>query len=203
VWWRALAARSALAALAALATGCERERRIFDMPPHAAAAASVPAASSLLPGPASAPAFGPTGPAAIPGTAASAAVTVPTAARQNAAEHNAYLVAQGKLLYRWFNCAGCHANGGGGMGPALMDAEWRYGSSPAQVAASILQGRPGGMPAFAGRIPQDQVWQLVAYVRSMSGQVRADVAPGRSDALSPGEPELRRDPLQPRPEVPR
>jgi cytochrome c oxidase cbb3-type subunit 3 len=67
------------------------------------------------------------------------------------------------------------------------------------VAASILQGRPNGMPAFAGRIPEDQVWQLVAYVRSMSGQLQTDVAPGRSDSLNPGaEPESRRERLQPR-----
>ena len=39
------------------------------------------------------------------------------------------------------------------------------------------------MPSFGGRIPDDQVWQLVAYVRSMSGQLRKDVAPSRSDEL--------------------
>ena len=112
-------------------------------------------------------------------------------------EGNAYAVAQGKRLFRWFNCNGCHAYGGGGMGPPLMDDEWRYGGEPAQIADTILRGRPNGMPSFAGRIPEDQVWQLVAYVRSMSGQVRADVLPGRGDTLSPGEPEVRRDP-QPR-----
>ena len=30
-------------------------------------------------------------------------------------------------------------------------------------------GPPNGMPAFGGRIPDEQVWQIVAYVRSMSG----------------------------------
>ena len=33
-------------------------------------------------------------------------------------EDNAYHLAQGKTLYAWFNCNGCHANGGGGSGPA-------------------------------------------------------------------------------------
>jgi cytochrome c oxidase cbb3-type subunit 3 len=47
-----------------------------------------------------------------------------------------------------------------------MDAEWRYGGDPAQVFQSIAQGRPNGMPSFGGHIPEDQVWQIVAYVRS-------------------------------------
>jgi cytochrome c oxidase cbb3-type subunit 3 len=37
------------------------------------------------------------------------------------------------------------------------------------VAASILDGRPNGMPPFRDRIPEPQVWQLVAYLRSLSG----------------------------------
>ena len=108
-------------------------------------------------------------------------------------ERNAYDVSQGKRLFRWYNCNGCHAGGGGGMGPALMDAQWRYGGEPAQIVQSILNGRPGGMPAFAGRIPDEQVWKIAAYVRSMSGQLRTDVAANRADALSAGPPESRRD----------
>src|SRR4051812_7635339 len=45
-------------------------------------------------------------------------------------ERSAYALAQGKLYYRWFNCVGCHAQGGGGAGPALMDASWVYGKTP-------------------------------------------------------------------------
>jgi cytochrome c oxidase cbb3-type subunit III len=114
-----------------------------------------------------------------------------------ATERVAYDVSQGKRLFSAYNCAGCHANGGGGMGPPLMDAEWRYGSSSTQLVQSILQGRPNGMPAFAGRVQEAQAWQLAAYVRSMSGQLHTDVAPNRSDRLSAGPPESRRDRLQP------
>ena len=111
---------------------------------------------------------------------------------------NAYEIAQGKRLFRWYNCAGCHSNGGGGMGPALMDDTWIYGHQPDAIFSTIMEGRPNGMPAFRGRIPESQVWQLVAYVRSMSGLVAADALPGRSDTLSPGEPELRRDRQEPK-----
>jgi cytochrome c oxidase cbb3-type subunit 3 len=117
-------------------------------------------------------------------------------------DDNAFAVNQGKRLFRWYNCSGCHSNGGGGIGPPLMDAEWKYGSDPANIFASIMQGRPEGMPSFGGHIPEDQVWQIVAYVRSMSGQLRKDVAPSRADSLFPGEAENARPKMAPRPQKP-
>jgi len=108
-------------------------------------------------------------------------------------EENAYSVAQGKLWFRWFNCNGCHAMGGGGMGPALIDERWRYGREPQNIYQTIMEGRPNGMPSFRGRITDDQAWQLVAYVRSMSGLLAQDVAPGRHDGLSALPPENLRD----------
>lgn len=108
-------------------------------------------------------------------------------------EENAYSVSQGKLLFRWFNCAGCHAQGGGGMGVPHMDGKWRYGSELQSIYTSIMEGRPNGMPAFKQRISQDQAWQLAAYVRSMSALVSKDVAPGRSDSISAAEPENMRE----------
>jgi cytochrome c oxidase cbb3-type subunit 3 len=98
-------------------------------------------------------------------------------------EENAYGVSQGKTLYNGFNCSGCHSQGGGGMGPPLMDDKWLYGSEPENIFETIVQGRPNGMPAFGNKIVSDQVWQIVAYVRSMSGLLRKDVAPGRSDDM--------------------
>jgi len=40
------------------------------------------------------------------------------------------------------------------------------------------------MPSFAGKIPDYQVWELVAYVHSLSGQLPSDVAPSRSDEMA-------------------
>jgi cytochrome c oxidase cbb3-type subunit III len=98
-------------------------------------------------------------------------------------EENAYHVSEGQRLYVWFNCVGCHANGGGGMGPPLMDDKWIYGGEIQNIAATILQGRPNGMPSFRGRIPEDQVWQIAAFVRSMPRHIAKDVAPGRRDSM--------------------
>jgi len=67
------------------------------------------------------------------------------------------------------------------VGLTLSDAGWRYGHEPAAIYATIVEGRPNGMPAFGGRIPDDQVWQLVAYVRSLSSLTPKSARPGRDD----------------------
>jgi cytochrome c oxidase cbb3-type subunit 3 len=111
---------------------------------------------------------------------------------------NAYDLAQGKRLFRWYNCSGCHGAGGGGMGVALMDNRWRYGHRPDDIYRTIMEGRPNGMPSFRGRIPEEQAWQLVAYVRSMSGLAPKAAAPGRDDSLAVTQPENERAKATPR-----
>jgi cytochrome c oxidase cbb3-type subunit III len=81
---------------------------------------------------------------------------------------NADAVNTGRILFGQFNCSGCHSNGGGGMGPSLMDDEWIYGGRLEQIHNSIEEGRPNGMPAWGGKILDQQIWQIAAYVRSMS-----------------------------------
>jgi cytochrome c oxidase cbb3-type subunit 3 len=97
---------------------------------------------------------------------------------------NAWAVSEGKRLYSWYNCVGCHARGGGGMGPALMDPSWIYGHEPAQIFASIAGGRPNGMPAFGSRVSEAQVWLLVAYVQSLGGGIAKAAQSARGDELS-------------------
>jgi cytochrome c oxidase cbb3-type subunit 3 len=64
-----------------------------------------------------------------------------------------------------------------------MDDQWIYGSQPENIFETIVEGRPNGMPAFRRKLTTDQVWQLVAYVRSMSGLLPKDVASGRNDDM--------------------
>ena len=61
--------------------------------------------------------------------------------------------------------------GGGGIGPALMDDKWIYGSRPTQIYATISRAVRTACRRSAASIPTQQIWQLVAYVRSLSGQV--------------------------------
>lgn len=99
-------------------------------------------------------------------------------------EETAYAISEGQRLYGWYNCAGCHAtNGGGGMGPPLIDGKWVYGSSPENIYATIVEGRPNGMPSWRGRIPRSQIWQIVAYVRTMSGLTPQIARSSRTDHM--------------------
>jgi cytochrome c oxidase cbb3-type subunit 3 len=119
--------------------------------------------------------------------------------RLAAYERNAFAIAQGQELYKRMNCVGCHFHGGGGMGPALMDDEWRYGGRIDQIAATIAEGRPNGMPAWRNKLTKQQIWQLAAYVRSLSGQAPKDAVSARNDELSntPPNTQTKRAPLQP------
>jgi cytochrome c oxidase cbb3-type subunit 3 len=113
--------------------------------------------------------------------------------------NNAFHVSQGKKWFAAFNCNGCHANGGGGSGPPLMDDKWSYGGKIENIVASIREGRPNGMPSWRGKITDDQIWELAAYVLSMSGNVSSDVAPGRNDdmAAKPPENTMSSEPIAP------
>jgi cytochrome c oxidase cbb3-type subunit 3 len=95
----------------------------------------------------------------------------------------AYDISEGQRLFNWYNCSGCHANGGGGIGPPLIKTEWIYGGEPANLFDTIVKGRPNGMPAWGGKIPEYQVWQLVAYVRSMNKLEPKAATPTRPDTI--------------------
>ena len=100
-----------------------------------------------------------------PGVDHSLVTTDPRAA---AYYNNADAVNTGKRLFAQYNCSGCHSNGGGGMGPDLMDDVWIYGSRLEQIHQTLVDGRPNGMPSWGNKVPDQQLWQLAAYVRSMS-----------------------------------
>lgn len=111
-----------------------------------------------------------------------------SADRAAAYKGSAWHISQGQRLFVWMNCAGCHSHGGGGMGPALRDAKWRYGSSMENIVSTILNGRPNGMPSFRNRITEDQAWELAAYVTSLSARVREDALSGRGEEPANVEP---------------
>jgi cytochrome c oxidase cbb3-type subunit III len=74
----------------------------------------------------------------------------------------------GKALFYSMNCSGCHTNGGGGMGPSLLSGPRIYGGRLEQIRQSIADGRPNGMPSWGARLSDADLWELAAYVRSMS-----------------------------------
>jgi cytochrome c oxidase cbb3-type subunit 3 len=164
----------ALACAALLAAGCKREDREFKTFPPSATPGSLVQDVSLVPGPRS-----------------------PALVAHSPYEGNAYAVSEGKRLFGWYNCSGCHSHGGGGMGPPLMDDQWIYGSEPENIFETISEGRPNGMPAFGSRLGNDEIWKLVEYVRSLSALgVRQDVRNGRSDEMQGKQPETDVDPTK-------
>ena len=80
--------------------GCEREARRLDTPPTPTVKPQA-LATVLHAGP--------------PVQAAELAATRAPQAPPHAPEENAFAVSQGKRLFRWYNCNGCHSAGGGGM----------------------------------------------------------------------------------------
>lgn len=146
---------------------CAREKRTFSQPPASFKSYDV-TMSEIHPG--------------------SAGVQQPV---QMPSEEHAYDLNEGKRLFTQYNCTGCHANGGGGMGPPLMDDQWIYGANSENIYATIVEGRPNGMPSFRQKIPDNQVQQIAAYVRSMSGQLRKDVEPTRNDTMNARRSEQR------------
>ncbi len=120
---RSLAAIVWCGIVACALVSCEREERGFRVNPPSSGRVQSVRLSELQ-----------------PGQPASPFVT------KNEYEDNAFAVSEGKRLYEWYNCVGCHAHGGGGMGPALMDNKWLYGSDSTQIFATIVEGRRTACP---------------------------------------------------------
>jgi cytochrome c oxidase cbb3-type subunit 3 len=168
-------AAAVLSAMLCSTAGCERESRRYQELPAASNRETGVRLTTLEPG-----------------------VPQQQAEVESPYQENAWGMGEGKRLYAAYNCAPCHGlNGGGAIGPPLMDETWIYGAKADQIYATISQGRPNGMPSFGGHVNTQQIWQLVAYVQSMSAQVPKTAAPGRNDGLMAGVPESRRPPQVP------
>jgi glucose/arabinose dehydrogenase len=67
-------------------------------------------------------------------------------------------------------CAGCHGAGiEGGRAPSLFDDKWTRATDDEGVRQIIHDGVPGTeMVAFAGGLTDQQIWQLVGYIRTQA-----------------------------------
>lgn len=99
----------------------------------------------------------------------------PLPVRPNPYADNPTAASEGYQFFSWYNCAGCHGvHGGGGMGPSLRDEDWIYGGSSDHVFASISEGRSNGMPSWGTKIPQQQIWKIVAYIKTLNTSSEID-----------------------------
>ena len=82
------------AAIVLSLTACDREKRRFDEPPPTGTTASLVTQTVLQPG-----------------------KPLPKVDAVTPYDNNAFAIGEGNRLYNWMNCVGCHAHGGGAIGP--------------------------------------------------------------------------------------
>lgn len=72
------------------------------------------------------------------------------------------------------NCASCHGTDlAGGRAPSLFNEQWLATMADTRLTTSIRDGVANtGMPAFRSTLNDDQIWQLVQYLRLQSGVLR-------------------------------
>jgi mxaJ protein len=78
-------------------------------------------------------------------------------------------IAQGKMLYFQIGCQGCHGGGGGGgMAASLIDDTWKFGSDD-ETLYKLIKGQipQQTMPVVYSTLPDEQVWQILSFIRSV------------------------------------
>lgn len=85
--------------------------------------------------------------------------------------HNSILAQLGQAKFKQA-CAACHGADGKGMqavgAPNLTDKIWLHGWGEQMIIETINQGRVNVMPAQEGRLSEDQIKVLTAYVWGLS-----------------------------------
>src|SRR5436190_7982920 len=115
-------------------------------------------------------------------------------------------VAAGQQLYQTLGCVSCHgASGEGGRGPSLIGlfgkqtqlaggqtvrADESYiRESILNPQSKLVDGFGPIMPIFQGQVTEDQLVQLLAYIKALGGsQNQAPPAPASSPANKPAQP---------------
>jgi cytochrome c oxidase subunit 2 len=116
----------------------------------------------------------------------------------------------GQQLFQTLGCASCHgSNGEGGRGPALLgvfnsNVQTNAGQVHADEAyiresiltpnAKLVNGFGPIMPTFQGVVTEEQLVQLVAYVKSLTAQPAGATGSAPSAQGSPKPPV--REPLK-------
>jgi cytochrome c(L) len=89
--------------------------------------------------------------------------------KKNPYTGNAAAIEEGRHLYHQLACPACHGdNAEGAVGPSLNDDQWRYIPTDQTLFDTISNGRQGTlMPPWKGTLTAEQIWKLIAYIRSI------------------------------------
>lgn len=85
---------------------------------------------------------------------------------------NAEAIAFGKTIFE-ATCTGyCHTTATAnrvGRCPSLFDCEWKHGGTDEEIYHTVTTGVPNTeMVGFKGRLPDEMLWKIIAYLRSAS-----------------------------------
>jgi putative heme-binding domain-containing protein len=98
---------------------------------------------------------------------AAASLGMAQTARTNPFANDPKAAEDGRPTFRLF-CSPCHGiKAEGGRGPDLTRGTFTVGDSDADLFHVIANGATGTeMPEFMGRLGEENIWRLVAYIRS-------------------------------------
>ena len=95
----------------------------------------------------------------------------------NPVEATSASIARGRQRYV-FSCRQCHGNTGmgdgdmshaGGVPSDFTDAIWQHGATDGEIFLVIRDGVTADMQAYANQIPEEDIWNLVNYIKSLTG----------------------------------
>ncbi|MGE3474322.1 MAG: cytochrome c [Rhodospirillaceae bacterium] len=85
-------------------------------------------------------------------------------------------VAEGARLFGYKRCAECHSDAGIMLGAGNGNID--------TIATAIRDGRPGGMPAYSGKLTDAQIWQIAAFVKAADARPDGEIARTGMDIAS-------------------
>ncbi len=95
-----------------------------------------------------------------------------TAQDTNPFAGDAAAIEEGEALFQAVCTGYCHVTSGTqreAKCPDLFDCEWKNGSSDKEMMEIVLNGVPNTeMAPFKGQLPDEMLWQILAYVGSAS-----------------------------------
>ncbi|HWC64037.1 MAG TPA: c-type cytochrome [Rhizomicrobium sp.] len=97
---------------------------------------------------------------------------------------NQQAVQQGGAIYAK-NCTGCHGPEGaaGEIGPAIVSGTQADRRNDGQILTTIRSGVTGtSMPAFAGKLADDDILRIGAYLHALRGTAIDNPSPGNAQA---------------------
>lgn len=87
-------------------------------------------------------------------------------------DHDATQASAGAAVFA-DNCVACHGEDGKGNrefgAPNLTDAIWLYGGDAATLTETVTKARYGVMPAWGGKLSEDEIRAVATYVHSLGG----------------------------------